>query len=391
MGVTAHAQDRSLQDLLSRATTDHPTVAGRRAERDGAEAEREAAGWQRFPTVTAEVGSTDVGGVSRTLRLDQPLWTAGRIEAGMASAGLKAQAAQWAVGEAQQDVRLRVLAAASEALRQQDRLLVAKSQVAEMDRLLDMIRRRVAQEVSARADLNLALSRRLTSLGERAATEQALAASLVQLSQLSGVTVGGVNPVNLPLAGEGLSTDIAVLTAQALDRAPRLQRLRMEAQAAEASIRSRRAALFPQVVFRLQTQQGDGVSAGNRSKALLLLQASPGAGLSAASGVAAAEANWRAAVQAHDAAERELVAQVAQDRNEWLAAQARASLAAEVQGSAADVAASYGRQYAAGRKSWIDVLNAVREAGQAELGRVDASHQAQAAAWRLRLLTGAMP
>jgi adhesin transport system outer membrane protein len=53
-----------------------------------------------------------------------------------------------------------------------------------------------------------------------------------------------------------------------------------------------------------------------------------------------------------------------------------------------EVSDSYARQYTTGRKTWIDVLNAVRETTQAELAMVDAAAQADAASLRLRLRTG---
>jgi adhesin transport system outer membrane protein len=52
------------------------------------------------------------------------------------------------------------------------------------------------------------------------------------------------------------------------------------------------------------------------------------------------------------------------------------------------VSESYARQYAAGRKTWIDVLNAVREATQSQFALSDALAQSRSAALTLWLLTG---
>jgi adhesin transport system outer membrane protein len=57
----------------------------------------------------------------------------------------------------------------------------------------------------------------------------------------------------------------------------------------------------------------------------------------------------------------------------------------------AEVVDSYTRQFVIGRKSWVEVLNAVREATQARYLVVDARAQAGAAAWRLRALVGKLP
>ena len=58
--------------------------------------------------------------------------------------------------------------------------------------------------------------------------------------------------------------------------------------------------------------------------------------------------------------------------------------------TSAEVSESYARQYTAGRKTWLDVLNAVREATQAELALVDATSQMQAAVLRLKAQTGGL-
>ncbi|HSQ04206.1 MAG TPA: hypothetical protein VLN59_09230, partial [Burkholderiales bacterium] len=49
---------------------------------------------------------------------------------------------------------------------------------------------------------------------------------------------------------------------------------------------------------------------------------------------------------------------------------------------------SYTRQYTAGRKTWLDVLNTVRESTQSDVAATDARAQLTGAALRLKLLTG---
>ncbi len=51
---------------------------------------------------------------------------------------------------------------------------------------------------------------------------------------------------------------------------------------------------------------------------------------------------------------------------------------------------SYTRQYVIGRKTWIDVLNAVREATQSQLALEDTHTQVIAVSLRLRAQTGTL-
>jgi adhesin transport system outer membrane protein len=59
--------------------------------------------------------------------------------------------------------------------------------------------------------------------------------------------------------------------------------------------------------------------------------------------------------------------------------------------SAREVLASYERQFTAGRKSWLDVLNALRELTQSEIRLAQAQASATAGLYRLRLRSGALP
>jgi adhesin transport system outer membrane protein len=60
-------------------------------------------------------------------------------------------------------------------------------------------------------------------------------------------------------------------------------------------------------------------------------------------------------------------------------------------GSAREVLESYERQFVAGRKSWLDVLNALRDLTQSEIRLTQAQASATAGLYRLRLRSGALP
>jgi len=76
---------------------------------------------------------------------------------------------------------------------------------------------------------------------------------------------------------------------------------------------------MPQLSLRLESSQGSL----SDNRALLVLLAQPGAGLSARSGVDAALARREATRQALDAAQREVRQQVTLDWNDWTASRAR--------------------------------------------------------------------
>ncbi len=390
LAASTWAAPITFDQALRAALSTHPLVAGRRSAEAAARSDREAADWQRYPTPSIQANTRNDISDPNVFRLDQPLWTGGRITATIAAAGSRVDAAACAIDEARQDVALKVIIASSEVVRQQARQRYNQAGVDEHEKLLAMIRRRVAQEVSPLADQRLAESRMYSMINDLSSTRQALANALAQLTQLTGQSVTAVDPASVEVAarGDDLPADLATDLDLDMARSPTLRRLKFEAEAADADIDVKRSAYLPQVLVRLENSHMGGTIPDTR--AVVVFQAEPGAGLSASSGVDAAVARREAARQAMEAARRDVRQQLTQDWNEWTAARSRMDNAEQVRGTSAEVSDSYARQYTAGRKTWLDVMNAAREANQAELALVDAKSQLQAAALRLKVQTGVL-
>ena len=375
---------QALQTTLS----SHPLVESKRSEQAAAKAEQEGAEWQRYPSASVEANTASNGDNASVLRLDQPVWSGGRITAGIEAAGSRLSAAGTAVEETRQELALNVITAVSEALRLQARMIHAKASVGEHEKLLAMIQRRVQQEVSPIADRRLAESRLYSTMNELSVTTQGMQNALAQLGQLTGKAVTNIDSAGYTqwASSDGLSDDLAQAIERAQAHSPVMRRLGFEAQAANADIDSKRSAYWPQLTLRLESSHGSV----SDNRALLVLQAQPGAGLSARSGVSAALARRESTRLAKEAARREIQQQISLDWNEWMASRSRVETAEQVRSTSADVSESYARQYTAGRKTWLDVLNAVREASQAELALADARSQMYAAVLRLKLRTGTL-
>ena len=271
-----------------------------------------------------------------------------------------------------------------EALRQKSRMSHAQQSVQEHKKLLDMIRRRVDQEVSSKVDQRFAESRLLQATNEHLQIAQSFKNALTQLTQLNGRLVqevlwDGVLDVAVPG-----SLDAAQHAA--LKNSPTLFKLQYEVDLANAVIEVKRSAYKPQLLLRLERQAGANFVADSR--AMLVLQAQPGAGLAAFSASDAAVAKRESAALALESAQRDAMQRVTFDWDDYTSSNVRLRDAVQASEISNDVFDSYARQYVIGRKSWIDVLNAVRETVQAQYTVDDANAQAASAAMRLRLECG---
>jgi adhesin transport system outer membrane protein len=87
-------------------------------------------------------------------------------------------------------------------------------------------------------------------------------------------------------------------------------------------------------------------------------------------------------------ATRETIQSMQNDREEFMTARGRVSVLEKSVESSALVLDSYQRQFEAGRKQWLDLLNAVREHTQNQYNLADTKVTMMAALYRLQIRTG---
>ncbi len=380
----------SFDQIAKEALATHPAILARQSNSLAAKAELEGASWQRYPTPSLEFGTDQNGTNTTLLRVQQPLWAGGRITAGIDAAQWRHLASESAVTETKQDVVLRVVSAFVEALRQQARVETIGKGIEHHERLLGLITRRVQHEASPRVDQELAQSRLYQTNNDLSSVAQALSNALTQLSQLAGKPIGTLAAFDAGSVAVPKSKDSAL--EQAIAASPTLRRLSLEEEAAQAEVVLKRASYKPQISVRYENSYAsaplNGVPSFSTSRVLLVAEMQTGAGLSALSGVEAAIARRDAARQQRETALRDLRERVSMDWDELVAARNRLENARLASRSSKEVYESYTRQYTAGRKTWLDVLNTVRESTQSEVAVTDSSAQVTGASLRLGLLTG---
>jgi adhesin transport system outer membrane protein len=387
----AHADTLSFEQAARRALQSHPSVLGKQSALEAAKADLDAAKWQRYPTMSVQTGKAN-DGQSNTgaLTIQQPLWTFGRISGGIDAARARQGEAAAAIDETRQDLLVKVINAYVEAMRQQARKVAAEQGLEQHQKLLDMITRRVEAEASAPIDKELAQSRLFQASNDLSSTKQALASALTQLSELTGQPVSAVADYSFDSSSLPNSVGRAFDLAEATS--PTIRRLALEEQAADADITVKKSAYLPQLSLRYEKYWGTNpiatATSSQSSRVMLAVEAQPGAGLSAVSGVKGAEARKAAATQDRAGAERDLKQQVASDWDAFTEAQRRYASAQHFSTSSKAVYESYVRQYTTGRKTWLDVLNTVRESTQSDYAVIDARTEMTGAALRLAVRTG---
>jgi adhesin transport system outer membrane protein len=381
------AQD--LKALLRNALERYPSIAARRQEFAAAQGALEGAKWQRYPSLSvsgAALGSN--GAAPSTVSVQQILWSGGRIDGSIAAADSRMTAAAAGTLVEEQIVLERTVAAYVELQRQQARLVASEENVRRHTELYGLIARRVGQEVSSAADSALATARLAQARAERQQISAAIGNARAALQSLSGESVRTVVALDAPILGFA-SVQEALAAAESFS--PEIARQRSLAAAATSDIDVRKGQLMPTLAARVEHLRNPIIGVNSSTdRALLAFEFQPGAGLSAFSAVREAEARRLAAMSAVEGSRLDLEQKL---NAAWIDAQSSATQREPLRILARTNVAivdSFLRQYRVGRKSWLDVLNAQREAVQALYALADVDSQALSGALRVRLVTGSL-
>lgn len=374
-----------LVEAVAIASREHPLVARGLADRQSRRSNLRGARWSRFPSLIVEglavtqgnqIGAQD--GLAANVVLEQPLYTFGRINGAIDAASASLETSNYALGDTQMELALRTIAAYFDLALATRREEIMRRSLSQHEDLRETIRRRVIQQISPQADLELAISRTAQIEQELAAVAGLRSTSFSRLQELIGyaeLDLGGV-PIFDPKL---LLPPEADLVAMALDCSPRLKAFRSTRKELDAERRVARSRLFPQIVGQASTNE----ITGNRVGLAVRLQT--GNGLSQFAAVDAAGALIVSAEFELAANERDIREQVRVDYLAFEAGRDRALASLRATASSELVTDSYKRQFIAGRRTWLDVMNAVRESMSAALTGADAELGALAAYSRLAI------
>jgi len=378
------AQALSVDQAMQYAIKTHPLILSAEGQYRAAKSELTASRWSRFPTVGASARENSFDEKQDVTTASMPLWMGGRINADIDLAKSKRDGALSGISEAQQSVMLETIGLFFDYFKSEKKLEIASLNVDEHQRLYEIIERRVEAATSPDVDAMLAQARLQSSR-----SAQIQAASIKDISKASlELTVGRVIDavlVNNNPEPFGISLNEAVATG--IKVSPRIARIESEVKGFEANIKSAKSALYPQVSLGYEKRFNDPDSSRvDQEETFVSVQFQPGAGLAVASSISAAKLRKQSARDSLEAEKRELRRQIKTAWNEYASVSFQLEPSKMLVDATNSVIESYLRQYAVGKKSWLDVLNAQREATQARNTLVDFEVQYLTSIYRLRVL-----
>lgn len=383
-----------MPDLLNMVMQSHPTVLSQMRLVQGAQADERGAKFQFYPTpsVSVERVSTDTvdslyanGSQVSTVRLQQPLWTGGRLTAGLERAQMVTEAAQASSDEARQQLALRMIQIWGDLLAATQKKQAFEDSVKTHEALFQLISRRIVGGLSSASDEVLAQGRLQQAKAELSFWRAQERMVKTRLEQLAGrpFTLDELEQFRiLPVPDLHLRPD---LTELAWRINPSLRKMEAQVKVQEKELLMKKARLYPEVYLRAERQMGSFLANGPASSNRIFvgLSTSLGAGLSALTDLASAQARMESLAQEIESSKRLIAEQISSDQTSMASLQERTATLQVSLASAQSLVESWDRQFLAGRKSWVELMNAARDLSQSQTTLADARASLVVTSWRL--------
>lgn len=366
----------TLPSLIAKSINYHPSVKSSLFLENSAKEDVDTAEWQYFPTpkfsvsqVNSSTTDFNYNGDKRVmiLGLTQPLWAGGSIDAGLEKSKAQLLSTRATTKVTQQELALRVIGAYSKWYDSYLTKATYQKSQKEHEVLRVRLRRRVEEGLSSNNDLNLVDSRLgQANAGLNSATIQH-ESSLLRLEELIGTPL---NPQDLirDFSIVKFKSEPSEISKRALLINPRIKQIKAESIVIGAEIKQSKAALYPTVNLRVEKQYGNFTTkdAKNEKRVFLEFNSSFGAGLSNFSNIRQAENRHRSVQEKIDTEEKQTAQQVQLDWMSSASLEKQKELFESALFHTEKVQKSYYRQFLVGRKTWQEVMNAIREVSDLE-------------------------
>jgi adhesin transport system outer membrane protein len=350
----------TFNEAISVALQFNPSVLGKTAEVRASEFGLSSAKAQRLPSVSTFVSEMNDDYNQGILTIDQPLYSFGRI-----SADIDRAQAQIEVNDA--DLLLVKREIAERTGHSYNDLYYAKKiaelgllNIAEHEKLLDHIQRRLDGELASEADVGLGRSRLTNAKIQQRRYKRGIE---VARSTMQSLTVNYVDAVK-PVPHEQWITELQHpnVFRNMFEHDALLMQKASNIDLSKAEVETNETVNLPTLKLRAEHNFLDDPIRGDNNRIGLILESTfNGLGYIGAGRVDASKQRLIAAERDFDSTEAELERQLQMLIEDFTANTVMLEEQTQAVELVKNTFESYFRQYRAGRKSWIDLLNIQRE------------------------------
>lgn len=380
-----------LADLLTR----HPGVLAAMGQLSSAKHDTEGAKSQFLPTASVGVEKTPPSASSLTdtrttyARLQQPLWTGGRLTAQLDKARAQEELAHLTVREQRLNLAARWLQLWSEAQAAELKSQALAESEAQHLKYVRQVQNRAKEGHAPRSDVQLSLSRLAAVQAELELTKAQRQQAISRLAQMYGSPIPAqaqqwTAALQLPRKSTESSRTSEQWTVMALDIHPSLQKSIVTVNVLRADADIAKSRIHPEVYLRGELIHRN--MSGNAQQLYVGVSSNFGAGFSTMASVAAAQARLQAQEQEIEVKRRDITDQINADLQTVESQAQRLNYLLEAQQSAEQFMQASERQFEAGRRTWQELMNTAREKAQVLVQMADTQSTLWLAQQRLALM-----
>jgi len=364
----------------------NPAVNGKRAEVSAKQYLGDSARASRLPTLSGDVNALDDNTQSSTLTLSQPLWAFGRIDNNIAFADADVMLELSDFWRVKRDLMDKTASAYARVQGVLQKIAIADDNTKALTILYEQVQRRELGQMASIADVRLANARLVQARAQSISLDGDYQVAKNELFALTQSTIQVDKETDSALT---LLPDLTQLLLLSKAQSAQINYKNALLVLAKADAKREKTSIMPTVNLQVQRSYTSSSGIDNDTQIGLVLESTlAGLGFRALSRNRSFVARIDAAKDDLAVTQNEIERSVnafyrSREAQEGLM-QAQTQSVAELQ----DILTSYERQYEAGKKAWLDVLNIQRELTEQRLQLAQAQNEWLINSLKLAILIG---
>lgn len=382
----------SSNELLRSLVSNHPSILMSQEIIKAAKENIDSAFWNFFPTPSVDVSAKNDDRYTTVARLDQPIWTGGKLTSEYDMSKSKEQESFFELQETSYNLIENFLSVLESYNQAKANIIELEEGLQNHLELLDMLKRRMNAGVSSSSDKDLLNARIEQINSDMLLAKNRYKVAILQLELMLDIKLSC--DVELEKISILHSSQIEYSIDRLLSFHPSLKKNQYEIKTAEYNLENTKASIMPNVSIRAEQRRGDlydsnyDRDANNQSTVYVAFTASTNAGLSAVSDINAARIKINELKFKKETIKKELIDGLLEDFNNYEIAKSRVKILENSVSSSKNVLDSYTRLFVAGKRQWLNLVDASRELMQYKIQLANLNVSKDILAYKLALKNG---
>lgn len=363
LGFSSEICKTDSDKLLSQLITNHPSIKMSQEVIKGAKERVDSAFWGYFPTPSVDVSVRDEDRNLTTARIEQPIWTGGKITSKYDIATSKEQETILELQETSYKLIENYLSVLNNYTQSKANILELQEGLNNLNKFNEMLDRRMDAGISSNSDKDLLNARIEQINSEILLAKNRYKIASMQLELLLDTKIDC--DIDLKKIFLSNTNNIEESVNKFIAFHPSLKKSQIQIQTTKYELENTKASYMPDLKLRAEHRDGDlynkNVNDINQNIIYVNFTATTGAGLSAMSEIAASKIKINEIEYRKKSIEKELIDSLLNDYNNYEITKTRIKIVERSIISAQNVLDSYTRLFLASKRQWIDLVNASKE------------------------------